>query len=110
MLVLVHLLQPRAILLMLLVLLPVLLRAMCRPTTIRTLKVDSLRLSLGMRMRAVMVTGTHGTWREGLYGLAARTDGGERGLREQVKEVVLGQNRLLRLRLCCTTWKSLFEP
>lgn len=89
MLVLIHFLQPRTIFFMLLVLLPVLLRAMRRPTTIRTLKVDSLRLCLGMRMRAVMVIGTHGTWRKGLDGLAARTDGGERRLREQVEEVVL---------------------
>ena len=72
-----------------------LLRAMRRPSTIRALKLDRLRLSMGMRMGtmgALRLGGADGARRELLDGLAARAEGGEGRAGERVEEVVLAEH------------------
>lgn len=93
MFVLVRFAQARAVLLMLGVLFPVLLRAVRRPAAVGTFKLDSLRLRLGVRVDVRVSRGANGARRERLYGLATGDDSGERRLGERVEQIILGQYR-----------------
>lgn len=93
---------------MLLVLFPVLLRAVGWPATIRTFKLYCLRLCLRMCMYTIVVPYAHRTRCKTLYGFTTRTNGGERRLGERMEEVVLGEDGFLLLLVLGR--KRLFEP
>ena len=92
---------------MLRVLLPMLFGTMCRPTTVRALKLDRFGCRLCVGMYSTMMPGTHRAWCKCLDSLATGTNGGERRLAEWMEEVVLGEYRFFRFRLVL---RGFFEP
>jgi hypothetical protein len=97
--ILVSLPQSRAILFMLLIFSPMLFRAVCRPTAVRALECNVLRLCMYVRVRMRVRRETHRARRELFDRFAATLDGGEGRLGERVEEVVFTQDGLWVLRL-----------
>jgi hypothetical protein len=94
--ILVYLPETRAVLFVLLVGQPMLLRAVRRPATIGTLELHGLWLSLCVRMLVLMRVGADRAWRKLFDGFAARLETGKRRLGERMEEVVLCQQRWCR--------------